>query len=455
MGQTIVDAFQYILSFGPEVMLPIIIFIMAIAFRVSFSKALKSALTIGFGFVGIFLVLDLLTGSLGPAIEAMIDNSGVNLPVMDTGWPPLAAIAFASPIAPIVIILTIVINIVMLVFKWTKTVDVDLWNYWHFAFAGSLVYIATGSIIFGLLGAAIATVITFKLADWSAPYIHKRMGLPGISLPTLSSVIYFPVGILGDKIINLIPGLNKLNADPESIKKRFGVFGEPMMIGVILGIIIGIIARFEIRNIIELGISLGAVMFIMPRMVKILMEGLIPLSDAIRNFLQKRFPDRKDLNIGLDIAVIIGNPAVVSTALLLVPITILLAVVLPGVIIMPLGDLPFIVVPLAMVLVATNKNIVRSAIIGIPMIIVSLYLASNLAPLVTNVAESIQYEFPEGATSMINSFLDGGNPVRYWLVMLAQGNWIAITAIPVVLIAVWYIYKLSRKDFDENGQLKE
>ncbi len=167
------------------------------------------------------------------------------------------------------------------------------------------------------------------------------------------------------------------------------------MIGVILGIIIGIIARFEIRNIIELGISLGAVMFIMPRMVKILMEGLIPLSDAIRNFLQKRFPDRKDLNIGLDIAVIIGNPAVVSTALLLVPITILLAVVLPGVIIMPLGDLPFIVVPLAMVLVATNKNIVRSAIIGIPMIIVSLYLASNLAPLVTNVAESIQYEFPE------------------------------------------------------------
>lgn len=218
MGQTIVDWFQYILSFGPEVMLPIIIFIMAICFRVSFSKALKSALTIGFGFVGIFLVLDLLTGSLGPAIEAMIDNSGVDLPVMDTGWPPLAAIAFASPIAPIVIILTIVINVVMILFKWTKTVDVDLWNYWHFAFAGSLVYIATGNIIFGLLGAAVATIITFKLADWSAPYIHKRMGLPGISLPTLSSAIYFPVGILGDKIINLIPGLNKLNADPESIK---------------------------------------------------------------------------------------------------------------------------------------------------------------------------------------------------------------------------------------------
>src|SRR5699024_11108284 len=133
------------------------------------------------------------------------------------------------------------------------------------------------------IGAGVATVITFKLADWSAPYVHKRMGLPGISLPTLSSAIYFPVGILGDKIISLIPGLNKLNADPESIKKRFGVFGDLMMIGVILVMIIRIIAQFEIRKIIEWGFSLGAVMFIMPRMVKILMEGLMPLSEAIRN----------------------------------------------------------------------------------------------------------------------------------------------------------------------------
>src|SRR5699024_582995 len=112
----------------------------------------------------------------------------------------------------------------------------------------------------------------------------------------------------------------------------------------------------------------------------------------------------------------------------------------------PLGDLPFIVVPLAMVLVATNKNIVRSAIIGIPMIIVSLYFASNLAPLVTNVAKSIHYEFPEGATSMINSFLDGGNPVRYWIVIIA---------IPIVAILIWWVYKITRRDFDESGHLKE
>lgn len=455
MGQTILEGFQFIVDLGPSVMLPILIFILAMCFRISIGKALRASVTIGIGFVGIFLVLDLLTSSLGPAIEGMIATSGVDLPILDTGWPPLAAIAFAQPIAPLIIIMIVVINIVMLVFNWTKTINIDIWNYWHFAFAGGLIFITTNSYIIGLVGAAVSMIITMKLADWSAPYVQKRMGIPGVSLPTMSSAIYFPIGILGDKILDQVPGLNKLNADPETIRKRFGVFGEPMMIGVILGIIIGIIAGFGAGAVIELGISLGAVMFIMPRMVSILMEGLMPLSDAIRDLLNRRFPNRKDLYVGLDIAVIIGNPAVVSTALLLVPITVLLAVILPGNGIMPLGDLPFIVVPLSMILVATNKNIVRSVIIGIPIIITGLYIATYLAPTVTSLAESIQYEFPEGSTTLINSFLDGGNPLRFWLITLSEGNLISIAVIPVVGLGLWWIYKITRRDFDENGELKE
>lgn len=33
-----------------------------------------------------------------------------------------------------------------------------------------------------------------------------------------------------------------------------------------------------------MGINMGAVMFLMPRMVKILMEGLIPISESVRDF---------------------------------------------------------------------------------------------------------------------------------------------------------------------------
>ncbi|KKI91846.1 PTS system galactitol-specific transporter subunit IIC [Bacillus sp. SA1-12] len=454
MGQKILEAFQYILGFGPTVMLPIVVFILAICFRVKPAKALRSSVIIGMGFVGIFLIFNLLIESVGPAAQAMVDRTGIDLPVVDTGWPPLAAIAFASPIAPFVIPMVVLLNIAMIMLRWTKTVDIDLWNYWHFCFAGALVYSATGNFLLGLLGAAIATVTILKLADWSSPYVQKHFNLPGISLPTLSSAVFFPVGVLGNKMIDSIPGIRKLKADPDSIQKRFGVFGEPMMIGLVLGIIIGILAGFNVDEILKLGMNLGAVMLIMPRMVRILMEGLIPLSDAIKALLKKKFPGRQDITIGLDIAVAIGNPAIISTALLMTPITILLAVILPGNKMMPLGDLPTLTVPLAMIVLACRGNIIRSVIIGIPVIIANLYIASYLAPLVTQVAKDIKFQFPEGASALVNSFLDGGNPFRYWLVMLSQGNIFAIGMIPVVGLIIWLAYKITRKDFNDNGELE-
>jgi PTS system galactitol-specific IIC component len=100
----------------------------------------------------------------------------------------------------------------------------------------------------------------------------------------LSSVIFFPIGVLGNMVLDKIPGINKLNADPEQIQKRFGVFGEPMMLGVILGAGIGLLAEYDLKGVLNLAMSLGAVMLIMPRMVKLLMEGLLPLSDAVRSF---------------------------------------------------------------------------------------------------------------------------------------------------------------------------
>jgi len=455
MGQQILDAFQYILGFGPTVMLPIIVFILAICFRVKPGKALRSSVIIGMGFVGIFLIFDLLIESVGPAAKAMVERTGIHLSVVDTGWPPLASIAFASPIAPFVIPMVVLLNIVMIMLRWTKTVDIDLWNYWHFCFAGALVYIATGNFLLGLLGAAIATVTILKLADWSAPYIQKRFNLPGISLPTLSSAVFFPVGVVGNKIIDSIPGIRNLKADPDTIQKRFGIFGEPMMIGLILGIIIGMLASYDVDGVLKLGMNLGAVMLIMPRMVRILMEGLMPLSDAVRDLLRKKFPGRDDITIGLDIAIAIGNPAIISTALLMTPITILLAVILPGNKIMPMGDLPTLTVPLAMIVLACRGNIIRSVIIGIPVIIADLYISSYMAPLVTQVAKSINFKFPEGASVLVNSFLDGGNPLRYWLVMLFQGNIFAIGAIPIIGLVIWWAYKISKKDFNVNSELKD
>ncbi|EDI5576918.1 PTS galactitol transporter subunit IIC, partial [Salmonella enterica subsp. enterica serovar Newport] len=235
IAHTLYTVVQYVLGFGPTVLLPLVLFFLALFFKVKPAKALRSSLIVGIGFVGIYAIFDILTSNVGPAAQAMVERTGISLPVVDLGWPPLAAITWGSPIAPFVIPLTMLINVAMLALNKTRTVDVDMWNYWHFALAGTLVYYSTGSFVLGLSAAAIAAIVVLKLADWSAPLVAKYFGLEGISLPTLSSVVFFPIGLLFDKIIDKIPGVNCIHIDPENVQKKMGIFGEPMMVGTILG----------------------------------------------------------------------------------------------------------------------------------------------------------------------------------------------------------------------------
>lgn len=444
IAHTLYTVVQYVLGFGPTVLLPLVLFFLALFFKVKPAKALRSSLIVGIGFVGIYAIFDILTSNVGPAAQAMVERTGISLPVVDLGWPPLAAITWGSPIAPFVIPLTMLINVAMLALNKTRTVDVDMWNYWHFALAGTLVYYSTGSFVLGLSAAAIAAIVVLKLADWSAPLVAKYFGLEGISLPTLSSVVFFPIGLLFDKIIDKIPGLNRIHIDPEGVQKKLGIFGEPMMVGTILGILLGIIAGYDFKHILLLGISIGGVMFILPRMVRILMEGLLPLSEAIKKYLNAKYPGRDDLFIGLDIAVAVGNPAIISTALILTPISVFIAFLLPGNKVLPLGDLANLAVMASMIVLACRGNIFRAVITAIPVIIADLWIATKIAPFITDMAKDVNFKMAEGSSGQVSSFLDGGNPFRFWLLEIFNGNLIAIGLVPVVALIIYGIFRLTK-----------
>ncbi|EJS4828448.1 MULTISPECIES: PTS galactitol transporter subunit IIC [Salmonella] len=444
IAHTLYTVVQYVLGFGPTVLLSLVLFFLALFFKVKPAKALRSSLIVGIGFVGIYAIFDILTSNVGPAAQAMVERTGISLPVVDLGWPPLAAITWGSPIAPFVIPLTMLINVAMLALNKTRTVDVDMWNYWHFALAGTLVYYSTGSFVLGLSAAAIAAIVVLKLADWSAPLVAKYFGLEGISLPTLSSVVFFPIGLLFDKIIDKIPGVNRIHIDPENVQKKMGIFGEPMMVGTILGVLLGIIAGYDFKHILLLGISIGGVMFILPRMVRILMEGLLPLSEAIKKYLNAKYPGRDDLFIGLDIAVAVGNPAIISTALILTPISVFIAFLLPGNKVLPLGDLANLAVMASMIVLACRGNIFRAVITAIPVIVADLWIATKIAPFITGMAKDVNFKMAEGSSGQVSSFLDGGNPFRFWLLEIFNGNIIAIGLIPVLALVIYGVFRLTK-----------
>lgn len=408
--QSFVDFIQGFLGLGATVILPVAIFLLGLFFGQKPGKAFRSGLTIGVAFVGIFLVIDLLTLNLGPAAQGMVDRLGVELNVIDVGWPATSSIAWASVVAAFIIPLGLVVNVVMLLTKTTKVMNVDIWNYWHYTFMAAVVYAISGSIIQGLIAAVLFQIVCLKIADWTTPMVRDFYEMPGVSVATGSTVSYAPFIFLV-KGLQKIPGINKLNADSESIQKRFGVFGDSMVIGLVLGAAIGALAGYDIGEIINIGMSMAAVMILMPRMVKILMEGLMPVSESARNWLNKKFGD-SDITIGLDAAVLLGHPSVIATALILTPITVLIAVILPGNNVLPFGDLATIPFVIAFIVGAARGNIIHSVIVGTIMIALSLYMATDIAPVFTQMAVDANINMPEGSAS-VSSIDQGGNLINW------------------------------------------
>lgn len=433
---------DYIVSLGASVMMPIIITIFAMILGAKFGKALRAGLTVGVGFVGLGLVIGLLGNNLGPAAQQMVTRLGLQLNVIDVGWPAAAAIAFASKVGALIIPLGLVINIVMLLTNTTQTVNIDIWNYWHFAFTGALVAATTGSTSWGLFAAGVNMIIVMVIADLTAKGVEKYNGLPGVSLPHGFSGAYVPIAIVINKILDFIPGINKIDVDAEKLQKRFGIFGEPILMGTVIGLLIGVGAGYDLKGILNLGIVMGSVLVLIPKMAAMLMEGLIPVSDAAQEFIEKRFKNRGKIYIGLDSAVGIGHPTTLSVSLVLVPITILLAAVLPGNKVIPFADLAVIPFALVMVVPVTKGNVFRTFIVGLFIMTVGLLIATNLAPLHTECAINANFQMPEGAT-MISSICDGANPLTWAVTRLMEFKVIGAVIISVIAIAM-SIYNRKR-----------
>lgn len=437
---------QFFLDLGASVLLPIIIFLLSIIFGARVGRSLRSAIMVGVGFVGIGLVIGLLVNNLGPAAKSMVDRFGIELSIIDVGWPASAAIAFGSRISTFIIPGALLLNLVLLFTRVTKTINIDIWNFWHFAFVGAIVQYVTGDIWLGLVSALIFAAIMLFFADWSAPSVQQLLNTPGISLPHGYSTTFILPAIIVNKVIDLIPGLNRVEADPEAIKRRFGVFGEPVLVGLVVGIAVGLLGYAGvgetttwITQVLQLGVSMAAVMVLMPRVVALLMEGLIPLSEAAREFLQKRAAGR-EIYIGLDSALGIGHPTAIATALLMVPITLALAVILPGNRVLPFGDLasiPFLVV---MMVPIVRGNVVRATITSTIVMVPTIYIMNFLADAQTAAAEAANFDFPEGAAT-ISSLVDGGNFLAFFFAVAARSFWIGHAIIVVLLVIAWIAFK--------------
>lgn len=368
-----------ITSMGATAILPLVIFLLGLVFRMKVGAAIKSGITVGIGFIGLGLVVGLLNTALQPAIT-YYSKIGSGFTVADIGWPAVGAAAWVAPFAAMVIPIGIILNLILVRLKLTKTLNVDIWNYMHFLVPGALAYFVFDSFFLGLGVAVALSVAALFIGDLIAPRWQKYYGLEGTTCTTMIHIGWtLPFAWVVNKIIDFIPGLNKLDVDLESVQKRLGVFGEPAIIGVIVGCLLGLLTKQPITTIVPMAMGVAGVMVLLPKVV-VPMEGLNPIGKSAKEIMQKQMGKDAELNIGMDCALALGDPATVTVTVITIPLTMLCALVLPGIQIFPIGVLMSIIYMTTMTVMVSNGNVIRSIISTLLFCVVVMYLGGMSRP---------------------------------------------------------------------------
>ena len=439
--------FTSFFSYKAYVMLPIIIWLIALAVRVPFKRSVTSTLQLAVGFTGVFIAFNFFVSNISPAVNALSLARGLNFPVLDVGWLPLAAITWASPLAAISIPLVLLLNGAMLMTGLTRTLYIDIWTFWHFAFLGALVMAVSGSMVLGLSATLLIAACCFKLAEWTAPDVEREMGLKGISVSPISVNGIAPYTACADWLFDRIPGVKNINYNPErSSKQRLApgqtqvqgalesdgavmdhgsmldLLGEPMVIGFLMGLGLALAAGYGLKETLELSVHIAAVMFLLPKSGGLIGEAMVPVTTALRQQVEKRFPQHGNLVVAMDTGFLMHHKSVVVTGLFLMAIAIGIALVLPGNQVLPLGDLPNLISVMSLSVLMFRGNVFRAVLSGIPVVVTFLLISSHLAPLFTDLARKTPSFNSEGL-GLITAFTDGGHQLRFLIFEAYQGNW--------------------------------
>ena len=386
--------FSYLIGLGAAVMMPVIFTVLGVAVGIRFPNALKSGLKVGVGFVGLGVVTALLTSNLGPALKAVTALHRLDLPYFDLGWPAAAAVAYSCAVGAFIIPVCLGVNVVMLLAKVTRTANIDLWNYWHFAFLGAMVYFATGSLGWAFYAAIVLYVITLCMADFTAQGFQSfYQDAAGLSIPQPFCQSFTPFAVAVCWLLDRIPGFGRFNVDAEGLKRKFGLFGEPLFLGVLIGCGIGALRCDSVRALVDsipailkLGVVVGAVMELIPRITALFIEGLKPISAAVQGKLASgvRAGDKRaDFHIGMSPAIVIGHPTTLVVSILLIPAILFLSVALPGNRFLPLASLAGMFYLFPCVLPITKGNVLKTFVVGLAALVCGLLFVTNLTPAFT------------------------------------------------------------------------
>lgn len=439
-------------TFGAAIFVPVMIFFVAKALKIKTSRAFQSALYAGVGLTGFTLILNSYTPIISSVVQKMIDQTGINLPVFDVGWQSTSIVAYATDIGMIYIVIALLLQSFLFFIKWTDVFQPsDLWNNYSYMVWGSMVYLTTGSIGLGIGIMVLTNMYSLLISDLLARRWSEYYGYPRSTIIAMHNIEPTLFGMLMDPLWNKL-GLHKVRVNPETLQAKFGFLGEPISLGLFLGLFLGFLGNLfnlgelsawgEIANV---AISTSAVMAIFPRIAGIFAQAFAPISQAAsKSARSSDTDDDREWYLGVNDATGYGEPATLISGILLIPIMVLLAIVLPGNETLPIIDLLALPYMVQGLIAISNGNIVKTILNGTIWFSLGLYMTTATAPIFTEVAGTVGIALPAGAL-MITSFNILGKPLigLIFFAFLTQNPlWIGLTVL--IYLVAYFVFRNNK-----------
>lgn len=410
--------FQPIINLGAAPLMTIILTVMALFFKVKFTKALEGGLKLGIALTGIGAIINILSTAFSGAMADFVARTGLELNITDVGWAPLATITWGSPYTLYFLLVMVLVNIALLVLKKTNTLDVDIFDIWHLSIVGLFAIYSGGNLLVATILVVFIGVLKILNSDIMKPTFNDLLGSGDDNPMTTTHMNYMmnPIIMVFDKIFDkLFPWLDKYDFDAAKLNAKIGFWGSKFAIGIYLGIFVGLLAGQTPTKIASLAFTAAVCLELFSLIGSWFIAAVEPLSQGITNFASEKLQGRT-LNIGLDWPFIAGRAEVWAAANILAPIMLIEAIILPGNKLLPLAGIIAMGATPAL-LVVTRGKLIRMIVIGAIELPLFLWSGTIMAPFITETAKKVG-AFPEGvdsATLISHTTMEG--PIEKFLAL--------------------------------------
>ena len=406
--------------FGASVVVPIMIFVVALFLKVKPKTAMMSAFYAGVGLTGFGWIIQAFTPPVTKIIKQMVNNTGIKLPIVDIGWQAGSLASFGSTVGLSFFVFGLLAELILFGLGITKIfMASNLWNNFGFMIWGTVCYYVTKNFWLSLGLSFFMLLYTLLLAEIQADRWSDYYGVKNASVASLHNIEQVVPAILLDPLWNVL-GFNKVKMTPEHFKDKLGVFGEPTTLGALLGMIIGILGNLKSLGTLEawgqifsFSIQLSAIMTIFPLITNVFSKAFTPLAEEIDKNTRKRadatgkeideIHNKKRWFLGVDDGVGYGEPATIISGVILIPIMVLMAFILPGNKTLPIVDLIALPFMVESIVAITRGNILKVIANGIVWFSLGMYASSWLGTFYTGAVSHYGVALPAGIV-LITSF---------------------------------------------------